>query len=192
MSTHVRSVGAAILLAVASCGCAGHVNDAIWQPFAVWAYTTAIGTVIHESTWLFAVVESFHLVGLALLGGAILIVDLRLLGVGLVEASATTLAREAQPVLIGSLVVTLVSGLLLYLSESTKFYSEGFWDSAEFPFVYKMLLLGLAIAFMLTVRRRTLASDAAQARPMMCRLVALTSMLLWLGVAIGGRGIGFY
>jgi hypothetical protein len=126
------------------------------------------------------------------MGGAVLIVDLRLLGLGLRDESLARLSRDAQPVLVGSLVVMLVSGLLLYLSEATKFYSGGFWDSAEFPFIYKMLFLVLALLFTFTIRRKTLASSAASLGGVWPRLVGLTSLLLWLGVAVGGRGIGFY
>jgi hypothetical protein len=192
MSTRARSLGATVMLALASGACAGRFNDDVWRPFGDRSYLTAAGAMIHDSTWLFAIIESFHLMGLALLGGAILLVDLRLLGLGLREESATKLARDAQPVLIGSLVLMLISGTLLYLSEATKFYSEGFWDSAEFPFVYKMLFLCLATAFTFSIRRKVLASDGAPVGPLQRRLVALTSMLLWLGVAVGGRGIGFY
>jgi Family of unknown function (DUF6644) len=187
-----RSAVALALFASLSSGCAGHVNDAIWRPVSDWSYLTAIGTAIHESSWLFAVIESFHLVGLALLGGAILIVDLRLLGIGIREESAAGLSRAAQPVLVGSLAVMLTSGALLYLSEATKFYSPDFWDSAEFPFIYKRLFLILAMVFTFTVRQRMLVSDEARVSPAMRRIVALTSMTLWLGVGVGGRAIGFY
>ena len=192
MTMRARVLGALVSLPLVCAGCAGRINDGVWRQFSERSYATAIGTVIHDSTWLFAVVESFHLVGLALLGGAVLIVDLRLLGVGLREASARRLAQAAQPVLLGSLAVMLISGLMLYLSEATKFYSQDFWDSAEFPFIYKMLFLVLASAFTFTVRRRMLASDAAQSGAVGPKVVALVSMLLWLAVAIGGRGIGFY
>jgi hypothetical protein len=188
----LRSFATLGLLAGLSSGCAGHVNDAVWRPVSDWSYLTAIGTVIHESSWLFAVIESFHLVGLALLGGAILIVDLRLLGIGVREESAAGLSRAAQPVLVGSLAVMLISGALLYLSEATKFYSPDFWDSAEFPFIYKMLFLILALVFTFTIRQRMLASDEARVSPVWRRIVALTSMTLWLGVGVGGRAIGFY
>lgn len=183
---------ATVILASIWSGCAGRMNDEVWSPFVAASYATAIGTAIHESTWLFAVIESFHLVGLALLGGSVLLVDFRLLGLALRGESAVDLARAAQPVLIGSLVVMLTSGVLLYLSEATKFYSEGFWDSAEFPFIYKMLFLVLAGVFTVTIRRWVVVSGMADRNPMRCMLVGLISMLLWLGVAIGGRGIGFY
>jgi hypothetical protein len=180
-----------LLIAAASSACAGRVNDEVWRPFAEWSYATYIGTVIHESSWLFAAIESIHLLGLAALGGAILLVDLRLLGVGLKDEPIRELAHQAHRVVVAGLSVMLATGVLLYLSEATKFYSVDFWSSAEFPFIYKMLFLALAMVFTFTVRRRALLSDAPSAagvRP----LIALTSLLLWLAVAIGGRGIGFY
>src|SRR5713226_2669711 len=52
-------------------------------PFFEWCEHTAVGAAIRGSAWLFPVIEAFHLLALALIGGAILIVDLRLLGLGL-------------------------------------------------------------------------------------------------------------
>jgi hypothetical protein len=118
-------------------------------------------------------------------------VDLRLLGLGLGDEPLRDLARDAQRVLLVGLAVMLTTGSLLYLSEATKFYSVDFWGSAEFPFIYKMLFLALALLFTFTVRRRALASEAPVTRGVL-PLVGLTSMLLWLCVAVGGRGIGFY
>ena len=181
---------AALLMTLAAAGCAGRINDDVWRPFAEWSYATRIGTIIHESGWLFAAIESIHLLGLAGMGGAILLVDLRLLGLGLGDEPAGELGREAQRVLITSLVVMLATGALLYLSEATKFYSDDFWGSAEFPFIYKMLFLAIALLFTFTVRRRAVSSPSSSST--FRRLVGATSILLWLGVAIGGRGIGFY
>jgi hypothetical protein len=181
-------IATTLLITAAAPACAGRINDTVWRPFAEWSYATRIGTVIHESAWLFAAIESIHLLGLAAIGGAILLVDLRLLGLGLDDEPTDDLAREAQRVLVGSLVVMLATGALLYLSEATKFYSDDFWGSAEFPFIYKMLFLALALLFTFTVRRRAVSSSSGTFR----RLVGVTSILLWLGVALGGRGIGFY
>ena len=88
--------------------------------------------------------------------------------------------------------VMLISGGLLYLSEATKFYSPDFWDSAEFPFIYKMLFLILAIVFTFTVRQRMLASDEARVSPVWRRIVALPSMTLLHGFGFCGRAICFY
>jgi hypothetical protein len=156
----------------------------------LWAGSTAPGRTVAESTWLFAIIESFHLVGLAILGGAVAVVDFRLLGLVLTGEPTSKIAAGAERWVWVGLVLAVTSGLLLYASEATKFYSPGFWDSAEAPFIYKMLFLILALVFTFTVRRALLLdSQCSSAR---ARIVAVFSLLLWLGVATGGRAIGFY
>ena len=55
--------------------------------FFDWLELTPIGTAIRDSLWLFPVIEAVHLLGLALLGGAVLVLDLRMLGLGLTRQS---------------------------------------------------------------------------------------------------------
>ena len=74
-------------------------------PFFQWCYQTAIGEAIRDSTWLFPLIEAFHLLGLGLTVGAVLIVDLRLLGMGLSKQPVAQLSSEAQPWLLGSLTL---------------------------------------------------------------------------------------
>jgi hypothetical protein len=153
-------------------------------PFFQWCYGTPIGEGIRNSTWLFPVIEAFHLLGLGLTAGAVLIVDLRLLGVGLNKQPPAQLWAAVQPWLLGSLTVMLVSGTLLFLSESIKcLYSFAFW--------IKMTSLFLVLLFTFTVRRRVITAGLASDRPQLGRLTALTSLVLWFGVAFGGRWIGF-
>src|SRR3981189_3568785 len=52
-------------------------------PFFAWCESSALGGTIRSSSWLFPVIEAVHLLGLAVIGGAILVVDLRLFGFGL-------------------------------------------------------------------------------------------------------------
>jgi hypothetical protein len=152
--------------------------------FFTWCEATAIGSAIRESTWAFAVIESAHLMGLAVIGGAVLLVDLRLLGFGLREQCVADVARAARPWLLGSLTVMLLTGLALFLSEATKcFYSQPFW--------VKMTSLALALAFTFTVRRKVAMAEEGRVAAGVCRLVALVSLTLWLGVGASGRWIGF-
>jgi hypothetical protein len=133
---------------------------------------------------MFPVIEAFHLVALAFIGGAILIVDFRLLGVAMRRQPVGDLAGELQPYLVGSLIVLLVSGTLLFLSESVKcYYSIPFW--------IKMAALAAAIVFTFTARRKVIAADQARLGPVWGRLAAVTSIVLWGTVAWGGRWIGF-
>src|SRR5262252_5036641 len=97
-------------------------------PFFQWCYQTAIGEAIRESTWLFPVIEAFHLLGLGLTVGAVLIVDLRLLGLGLARQPVAQLWANVQPWLFGSLTLMFASGIPLFMSEAVKcYYSVPFW-----------------------------------------------------------------
>ena len=78
--------------------------------FFEWCEGSAVGHAIRSSQWLFPVIESVHLLGLALMGGAVLVVDMRLFGLGLRRQPVAQLARDAQPWLIGCR--SLFDGLL--------------------------------------------------------------------------------
>jgi hypothetical protein len=152
--------------------------------FFEWCENSAIGEMIRNSNWLFPVIESFHLLGLAVIGGAVLVVDMRLLGLGLRRQPVAQLASDAQRWLIASLSVMLVSGAMLFTSEATKcYYHAAFWT--------KMTCLFLAILFTFTVKRYVTMADEASLRPFWSRIVAVVSVALWSGVGIGGRWIGF-
>ena len=154
-------------------------------PFFEWCEATTIGQAIRESLWLFPVIESIHLLGLAMIGGAILVVDLRLLGLGLRHQPVAQLARSAHPWLVGSLAVMLTTGISLFLSESIRcYYSPPFWT--------KMELLLVAILFTFTVRRKVALADEKRVGPIWGRAVAFVSLALWFGVGFSGRWIAFY
>jgi len=153
-------------------------------PFFEWCEATAIGAAIRSSPWAFAVIESVHLLGLSVIGGAVLVVDLRLLGFGLTNQRIADVARAAFPWLVGSLLVMLLTGISLFLSEATKCYgSPAFW--------VKMISLALAIGFTVTIRRKVSMADELCLRPIWFKVVAVVSLALWFGVGAGGRWIGF-
>ena len=153
--------------------------------FFQWCQASALGTAIRDSLWLFPVIEAVHLLGLALMGGLVLLVDMRLMGLSMPRKPVAALAREIQPWLIGTLAVMLTTGLMLYSSEAMKLYYNGaFW--------MKMAFLASAILYTFTVRRAVLAADETRVGPVWGKLAALISIALWAGVGIGGRAIGFY
>jgi hypothetical protein len=153
-------------------------------PFFQWCYATPVGEAIRNSTWLFPVIEAFHLLGLGVTAGAVLIVDLRLLGVGLNKQPVAQLWAGVRPWLLGSVTLMFATGVPLFLSESIKcLYS--------FPFWVKMTSLFLVLLFTFTVLSRVVQTGATADRPQVGRFTAITSLILWFGVAWGGRWIGF-
>ena len=153
------------------------IADVMWH-FAKWSEATPLGRVIRNSEYAFPMIEFVHLAALAVIGGAELVVDMRLLGMGLKKSSVAQLAKDAQPYVTGSLIVMILTGIALYSSEATKCYaSVAFW--------IKMVSLLLAMIFTYTVKKHTAAKDLEN------KVVGALSILLWFGVAWGGRWIGF-
>jgi hypothetical protein len=153
-------------------------------PFIEWVAASSLNHAISTSTWAFAVIESIHLLALAVIGGAVLIVDLRLLGFGIKTQPLRELARDAQPWFLGSWTVMIVTGLLLFVSEPQKLYYST-------PFAVKILCLVLGTIFALTARRKVALAPEGKVSPMLMKLVAIVSLALWFGVGAGGRWIGF-
>jgi hypothetical protein len=140
--------------------------------------------MIRQSRWLFPAIEAVHLLALVVIAAAVLVVDMRLFGVGLREQRVSQLAEDAHPWFLGSLAVMLVTGFLLFLAESIKcYYSFAFW--------VKMTCLALAVLFTLTVKYRVAFAEEVRIAPIWRKLVAIVSVSLWAGVGWGGRWIGF-
>lgn len=148
-----------------------------------WMQGSWLGETVHTSRWLFPLLESAHLLALSLLGGSLLLVDLRMLGVLLPDQPIATLARGVRPWLTRSLAAMALTGVPLLFSEAVKCYRiPAFW--------VKVVALPLALAYLYGVREPT-ACDERTVTGARSRLVAVASIALWFAVAAAGRWIGF-
>ncbi|HXW08573.1 MAG TPA: DUF6644 family protein [Vicinamibacterales bacterium] len=152
-------------------------------PCFEWIEATSIGNAIRRSLWLFPVIEAIHLLGLCVLGGAVLIVDLRMLGVGLRGYPIPQIARDARPWFLGALAVMLATGSALFTSEAVKcYYNTSFW--------VKITTLPFAVMLTIGIRDPMALRASLDATPS-TRAVGMTSIALWVIVAAAGRWIGF-
>lgn len=152
-------------------------------PWFEWLGQTPPAQMLSESIWLFPVIQCMHLLALALLGGTVLVVDLRMLGLGLRNTPVPELARKVQPWLVGAIAGMLATGSLLFLAETIKcLYSPPFW--------WKMGFLLSAIVFTFAVRRPVALH--ATVHPLLRGAVGIVSLGLWLGTGFYGRWIAFY
>jgi hypothetical protein len=152
--------------------------------FCRWVQYSAPLVAMRDSPWVFPVVATIHLIGLTMIGGAVLLVDLRLLGLGLRHQPVALLARDADKWLLRGLTVAMSTGILLFMCFATKYYYLTF-------FWVKMAALIVVVALTFSVRRRITAADETQVSRATGRLVAVVSLTLWTTVALGGRYIGF-
>jgi hypothetical protein len=152
--------------------------------FCQWALNSSFGHAVRDSVWLFPAIEICHLLGLGILGGTVLLLNFRLLGLRFTHGPISELAKDVEPLMIGSVIVMLVSGFFLFASEAVKMYGN-------VAFRYKMVSLPLAILFTFTIYRKVTMSDDAQISPAWKRVTVLVSFVLWAGVGIAGRAIGY-
>jgi hypothetical protein len=149
-----------------------------------WYDHTPLSAAMRKSTWAFAVTEMAHLLALTLLGGVVLVVNLRLLGVVLRTRPAARIARDLLPAFLAGVGVLTVTGILMLGEETMKCYHSA-------AFRWKMLLLVLALLLSLGVHRRLTVTGGAFASGRIARASAVVSLALWLGVGVAGRAIGY-
>jgi hypothetical protein len=147
------------------------------EPFFEWMY--GIG-IYKSSIYLGPGINLVHLVAMCTFMGALLMVDLRLLGAGLTNQPVKQVARNAQPWLIGGLIMLTLTGIPAVMTVALEEYaSPVFW--------FKMYVLLAAVIFTFTVRRQVASADEARMPPVWRKLVGLVSIVLWMSVAAGGR-----
>ena len=156
------------------------------QPFFEWCDGLAMSQAYRGSLYLFALTQCLHLVAVTTFMGAILIVDLRLLGWGPVRQSRAEIARSAQRILLWAGLAVLATGIPQFTANALSSYSR----SPVFGF--KMCLLAVALVFTATLRRWVAVADEERLPSWVPRAVAAVSLTLWMGVTIGGRLITFY
>ena len=140
-----------------------------------------IGQYIRSSSWLFPVIESFHLLGLAVLGGSVVIGDFRLMRLILRTEKINYVINQTIPWFKFGLFLLVLTGVPLFLSEAVKcFYSRAFW--------IKMSCLFIGILFTYFIRNPlVLKNEKGRLLP----LIGFSSFFLWTVVAASGRWIGF-
>ena len=153
-------------------------------PFFSWANDTWVAHWIANSTWIFPALEGVHIVALALLFGAVIFVDLQMLGIIRSDTPVWRLEESLRPWIFSSLVVILVTGALLFASEATKLYNSA-------PFRIKVVMLLLALVFHFTIHRKATQTDIPAGLKWE-RLAAAVSLMLWISVGLAGRAIGFF
>ena len=126
-----------------------------------------------KNSWLFPVIESAHLAGIALLVGSIVLADLRLLGYTLLRHTVSEITRQFAPWRRAGLAIVLTTGPVLFASDVPRYSSNP-------AFLFKMIVLALALVFHFTFQNRTGRYG---------KLTAIASIALWTSVVLGGRAI---
>ena len=145
------------------------------------------GSWFKHSQWMFAIDETFHIMALGMLIGTLVIVDLRLLGLGMRRQSVSQLAGYLAPWTLLGVVLMIITGVPLFMSEAVRLGKSS-------PFLFKMIFLFCALTLHFTLHRKAIASSASQGTSQgsgLGKLAACLSLMCWLCVALAGRAIAF-
>jgi hypothetical protein len=143
---------------------------------------------MRESIWAEPVMETVHVLTLALFLGFVILLDLRLLDVTLRRKRVSEVFEQLNPGLFTGFAVMIVTGVLLFIADPVAFYSTLF-------FKLKMIMLAAAVLnvllFNFTVGRRMREWDQAPRTPWGVKLIGAVSLLLWVSIVTAGRGIAY-
>jgi hypothetical protein len=154
------------------------------QPLFEWLESSALGSMAKSYGGVYAMAQSLHLLSLALLGGSVLVTDLRLLGLVLRDVPSEAIADSAHRWFRLALLVVILSGIFMVAGVATKaYFNEFYWA--------KMVALAVGVVFIFAIKRPLLRAEHAQIRPWLLKLVAGASLTVWFTVAACGRWIGF-
>jgi len=153
------------------------------QPFFQALQNTQLAISIGQSNHLYGVLaQMFHIAGLILILAPLLVVNLRLLGAGLTNQPVTYLVKATNPLIWTGFVFISLSGFFMFSPSAALYYpNPAFW--------LKFQLLGLALILQFTLYRKVTRTETPNRS--LATLTALASLLLWFGVAIAGRAIGY-
>ena len=142
----------------------------------------AVADALNQSEWAFALAECVHIGGFAVAIGSIALVDFRMLNLGLRREPTARILRYTELWTLIALVFVLFSGFALFLSQIDIY-------RINLIFPLKMYVLAAALIYNFTVHRKVAAMENPP--PLLSKLVASVSLLLWVSVVFGGIFTGF-
>jgi hypothetical protein len=149
---------------------------------------TSFSRRLQNAPWVVPTSQSIHIVCLSIVFASVLMIDLRLLGIGRSKRCLSDVARLSSPWIYRGLLLLLLTGSLQTVVEPTRqFVAPAFW--------WKMLMIACALCLTIGLSRAIQADpgrwDAEATRPAAARPLALLSLGLWVGIIICGRFIGY-
>ena len=156
------------------------------REFSEWLGNTSLGMAVADD-W-FPKVECIHVIALATVVGTIFLVDTRLIGLTSTRLSFRHISSRLLPWTWAGFILAVITGLLLFSSNAVAYYENG-------AFRLKLLLMILAavnmLYFELVTFRNVAAWETSAKPPFAARLAGVLSVVLWCGVIMTGRWIGF-
>lgn len=136
---------------------------------------------LNNNEWAFPLAECFHIAAFAMSIGTIAIIDLRLLGLGMVHQKPSQLLKDTSLWTLAGLIVTITAGMIIFTTDPLRYYYSD-------AFRFKNICLVVAIIYNYTIHNNIAKSDNTGP---VGKLVALGSVLLWVAIVFAGLFYAF-
>jgi len=159
------------------------------RDFALWLAATSPSVFIQEhNTWAIPAIQSAHIVGIAMVMGSVLMIDLRILGLTWTDQTVRETTDRFGPWLTGSLWLLLATGLLMVIGEPVR-------ELVTLSFWLKMTLVaigaGIAIFFQRALRRHEQHWEDTLVHHASVKGLAVGTFLIWMAIIVLGRLIAY-
>ena len=149
-------------------------------------FPTSIG--IRESIYLYPAILTTHIVGMCVFAGLVIMMDLRLLGIGNTSTPISQIQRRLFPGQMAGMTVSAISGLVLVYGQPMRFYPNVFfWIKT----VMMLVAAANVLAFHYGAYRTVADWDNQIKAPLGARLSGAVSIVLWALVIMSGRLIAY-
>ena len=156
--------------------------------FAQFIQSTAFFTEMRGSSYVYPAILALHMVTIALFGGMILMTDMRLLGLAMRSYPVSDVIDQFRTPKRVGFVVMATLGILMACCKAEEYYYND-WFRLKVALLVVVALH--ALIFRRQVYNRAAELDGMASLPAGAKLAAVISLVLWIGIACAGRGIGY-
>lgn len=151
--------------------------------FTAWIYGSALSSAIRDNSWVVPIVQSIHIIAIAVVAGSALVTELRIVGIVAPDETMAVVAQRYLPWMWRALAVLLATGLVMIVGEPERTLGNvTFWIKMALVLAGVLASLGLRKPLL----RPSNPSDKAPGR-----VLAWILLALWVGVIFCGRWIAY-
>ena len=156
--------------------------------FCAWIEQTPLSQTIQITGWFVPTIQTVHILAVAAIMASILMIDLRLLGIVGRDQPLARVSARFRPIIWWTLPILLASGMLMITGEPVR-------SLENWAFQLKMLLLIAAIvvtlSYQVPLNKDAGFWESTSGRRGAIKLIAILSLLLWMGIICAGRWIAY-
>jgi hypothetical protein len=159
------------------------------KQFAEWLSTTFPSVFIqNHNSWVIPAIQSIHIVGIAVVMGSVLMIDLRILGWAGTDQTLRQTAGRFGPWLTDALYLMLATGILMVIGEPVR-------ELVTFSFWFKMSLVAvgtlIAAIFQITLRKHEKDWEETLVNRGSIKVLAIVTFVIWTCIIVLGRLIAY-